>query len=50
MTLLSPVELDTHATIGRLGPEPLARGFDAPALAAALHGRNATTSVFEVAA
>ena len=45
MTLLSPVELERHATIGRLGPEPLARSFDAAALARALQGRKASLKV-----
>jgi formamidopyrimidine-DNA glycosylase len=45
MMLFSRPELDRHATIGRLGPEPLARGFDAAALAGALHGRNASLKV-----
>ncbi len=33
MTVLTPSERDTHATLGRLGPEPLARTFDVRALA-----------------
>jgi formamidopyrimidine-DNA glycosylase len=42
MTLLAPGEVETHATLGRLGPEPLARKFDAAALAAEL-GRRQTS-------
>ena len=45
MMVLSRPELDKHATIGRLGPEPLARGFDAAALARALHVRKASLKV-----
>lgn len=45
MMLLSRTELERHATIGRLGPEPLAKGFDAAALARALHRRNASLKV-----
>jgi len=33
MTLLAPDEVDTHATLGGLGPEPLAARFDVSALA-----------------
>lgn len=43
MSLLAPGEMDTHATLGRLGPEPLAARFDAAALARALSGRNKAT-------
>lgn len=39
MTLLAPGEPETHATLGRLGPEPLAARFDASALANALARR-----------
>jgi formamidopyrimidine-DNA glycosylase len=39
MTLLTPDETHTHAALGRLGPEPLARTFDAAALAAELRRR-----------
>ena len=42
MTLVAPGEIETHATLGRLGPEPLARTFDAAALAAEL-GRRKTS-------
>ena len=42
MTLLAPGEQDTHATLRRLGPEPLAAHFDASALARALHRRKTT--------
>jgi formamidopyrimidine-DNA glycosylase len=41
MTLLAPGEIGTHRALGRLGPEPLARTFDAAALAAEL-GRRMT--------
>jgi formamidopyrimidine-DNA glycosylase len=43
MTVLAPGEMDTHATLGRLGPEPLARTFDVNALARQLRRR--TTSL-----
>ena len=39
MTLLAPGEVDTHATLGRLGPEPLAPRFDSAAFARTLHHR-----------
>jgi formamidopyrimidine-DNA glycosylase len=39
MTLLAAGEVDTHATLGRLGPEPLASRFDSAAFARALHRR-----------
>jgi len=42
MTLLAPGEVDTHATLGRLGPEPLAPRFDASALAKELRQRRTT--------
>jgi formamidopyrimidine-DNA glycosylase len=42
MTLLAPGEMETHATLGRLGPEPLAARFDAAVLAYAL-GRRKTS-------
>ena len=45
MTLLSPHEFDSHATIGRLGPEPLARSFDAAALARELGRRKAPLKI-----
>ncbi len=39
MTLHAPGELATHAALSKLGAEPLARGFDAPALAKELRRR-----------
>jgi len=42
MTLLAPGEVDTHATLGRLGPEPLAGRFDSSALAKGLRRRKAS--------
>jgi formamidopyrimidine-DNA glycosylase len=42
MTLLSGRELAAHATLARLGPEPLASRFDAAALASALASRKTT--------
>jgi formamidopyrimidine-DNA glycosylase len=39
VTLLAPGERDMHVTLATLGPEPLARRFDAAALARALSGR-----------
>ena len=42
MLLLAPGEVDTHATLGRLGPEPLAARFDVPALAKELRRRKTT--------
>jgi formamidopyrimidine-DNA glycosylase len=42
MTLLAPDELDKHATLGRLGPEPLAARFDVTALAKKLRRRKTT--------
>ena len=39
MALLAPGEVDTHATLGRLGPEPLSPRFDSTAFARALHRR-----------
>jgi formamidopyrimidine-DNA glycosylase len=45
MTLLAPREFDTHATIGRLGPEPLAKTFDASALARGLGRRKAPLKI-----
>jgi formamidopyrimidine-DNA glycosylase len=42
MTLVRSSELETHPALGRLGPEPLARRFDAMALAKAL-GRRKTS-------
>jgi formamidopyrimidine-DNA glycosylase len=43
MLLVAASEIETHAMLGRLGPEPLARTFDAPALAKELARR--TTSL-----
>ena len=45
MTLLAPGEVDTHATLGRLGPEPLAPRFDASALAKELRQRRTTLKI-----
>jgi formamidopyrimidine-DNA glycosylase len=45
MTLLAPDELDTHATLGRLGPEPLAARFDVSALARELRHRKTTLKI-----
>ena len=42
MILVSPGEIDTHATLGRLGPEPLAARFDSAILAKALAQRKTT--------
>ena len=42
MMLLAPGEVDTHATLGRLGPEPLAPRFDVSALARELRQRRTT--------
>jgi formamidopyrimidine-DNA glycosylase len=39
MTLLAPGERESHATLRALGPEPLARQFDAAALARELRRR-----------
>src|SRR5262245_30661107 len=39
MTLLAPGERDAHATLGRLGPEPLAPRFDVSAFAKELRRR-----------
>jgi formamidopyrimidine-DNA glycosylase len=43
MILVAAGELDTHATLGRLGPEPLARRFDVAALARELRRRRKTS-------
>jgi formamidopyrimidine-DNA glycosylase len=40
MTLVDLAGLDTHPLLAGLGPEPLGNGFNGPALAAALAGRN----------
>jgi formamidopyrimidine-DNA glycosylase len=45
MTLLAPGEVDTHATLGRLGPEPLAARFDVPALAKELSRRKTSLKI-----
>jgi formamidopyrimidine-DNA glycosylase len=45
MTLLAPGEADTHATLGRLGPEPLGARFDVPALAKELRQRRTTLKI-----
>ena len=42
MMLMSPGEIDTHATLGRLGPEPLAARFDSAILAKAFARRKTT--------
>ena len=42
MALLTAGERDTHATLRRLGPEPLAARFDSSALAQELHRRKTT--------
>jgi formamidopyrimidine-DNA glycosylase len=39
MDLLTPVQLAKHATLSRLGPEPLSAAFDAAALAKACRGK-----------
>src|SRR5688572_5627352 len=45
MTVLGPDEVGTHAALGKLGPEPLARGFDAAALAGELAGRKTSLKI-----
>ena len=45
MMLLAPGEVDTHATLGRLGPEPLTPRFDVLALAKELRPRKTTLKV-----
>jgi formamidopyrimidine-DNA glycosylase len=45
MLLLAPGEVDTHATLGRLGPEPLAPRFDVSALAKELRQRKSTLKI-----
>ena len=45
MTLLTAAERDTHQTLGKLGPEPLARAFDAAALARILTGRRTSLKI-----
>jgi len=45
MLLLAPGEVDTHATLGRLGPEPLAVRFDVSALAKELSRRKTSLKI-----
>ena len=45
MTLLAPGERETHATLGRLGPEPLAARFDAAMLAKELARRKTALKI-----
>ena len=45
MTLLTPAERVRHPVLSRLGPEPLAHGFDANALAHALRGKKTSLKV-----
>jgi formamidopyrimidine-DNA glycosylase len=45
MYLVTAPELTTHASLGRLGPEPLSRTFDAKALAARCANRRVTLKV-----
>jgi formamidopyrimidine-DNA glycosylase len=45
MTLVSAAESASHAVLGRLGPEPLARTFDAATLARALAGRKTSLKI-----
>jgi len=45
MTLHAPGELETHTAVSKLGVEPLARGFDARALAAELGRRKTSLKV-----
>lgn len=45
MTVLAPDELGTHAALGKLGPEPLARAFDAAALATELATRKTSLKI-----
>jgi formamidopyrimidine-DNA glycosylase len=45
MALVASGERENHATLGRLGPEPLARAFDAAALATALAGRKTSLKI-----
>ena len=45
MTLLAPGASETHRALARLGPEPLARRFDAQALAAELRRRKTSLKV-----
>jgi formamidopyrimidine-DNA glycosylase len=45
MAVVTSGELNTHATLGRLGPEPLARRFDVVALARELRRRKTSLKV-----
>jgi formamidopyrimidine-DNA glycosylase len=45
MTLLTAAERDTHRALGKLGPEPLARTFDAATLARVLTGRRTSLKI-----
>jgi formamidopyrimidine-DNA glycosylase len=45
MTLLAPGGIETHRALARLGPEPLARRFDARALAAELRRRRTSLKI-----
>ena len=45
MTVLAPGEMNTHATLRRLGPEPLARTFDVTALARELRRRKTSLKI-----
>jgi formamidopyrimidine-DNA glycosylase len=45
MTLVAPGEIEAHATLSRLGPEPLARTFDAAALAVEMKRRKAPLKI-----
>lgn len=45
MTLLTASEIDTHAPLAQLGPEPLARTFDAQTLAAELARRKTSLKI-----
>jgi formamidopyrimidine-DNA glycosylase len=45
MALLTAGERDTHATLRRLGPEPLTARFDSSALAQELHRRKTTLKI-----
>jgi formamidopyrimidine-DNA glycosylase len=45
MTLLAPGQMESHAALARLGPEPLARRFDVAALAADLRRRKTSLKI-----
>ena len=45
MTVLAPAEVGTHATLRRLGPEPLARTFDVMALGRELRRRKTSLKI-----